>query len=198
MELATRSSSRCSNVTALTLGDTFSRVRETLKRRRGLRIVAWITGSLVLAVLLLDLLFVQLIGLHVNGAEGAPYMRDSAQELAIQPGWKLLVDNQDLNGDCLFSWCPSLEQTYDIGSGPVSCVSLQRILTDSGFTVIVHRDIYTPQANDELRTCGGAGEYLVAQGTAAGGALGVDAWIKGDNPEAPGRNTLVIRFNKQP
>ena len=175
---------------------------EPKERSNGLRVTLWVAGALIIyagaALLVLNLLFTSTMGVHLNGTESSPHMRDAAEQLKAHPEWELLSDEEDLEGGfCLVLYCPHLEQAWDMGADAMTCQSLQRLLTDSGYAVITHRDNYTAEANIELKNCTRGG-YLAAEATAADGALNVDARIERENPEAPDRNTFVLRITKQP
>lgn len=177
-------------------------IMESNEHNNRLRIVLWVGGSLVVlvagALLLLDLLFTNTMGVHLDGTEASPRMRDAAEQLKAQPGWDLLRDEEVLRGGfCLVLYCPHLEQAWDMGAGATTCQSLRDLLTDSGYAVITHRDTYTPDGNLELENCTRGG-YLAAEATAANGSLAIDARIEREHPAAPGSYTFILRITKQP
>ena len=171
---------------------------EPTERKNGLRITLWVSGALLFyaatALLLLEILFTNTMGVHLDGTESAPHMREAAEQLRTQPEWELLSDEEDLKGDfCLVVYCPHLERAWDMRGDALSCESLQQLLTDSGYAVITHRDNFTSDANSELKNCTRGG-YLAAEATAANGALSVDVRIERE----AGRMTFVLRITKQP
>lgn len=173
---------------------------ESKEHNNRLHIILWVGGSLVVlvsgALLLLDLLFINNMGVHLDGTEGSPRMRDAAEQLKTQPGWDLLHDEEALKGGfCLALYCPHLEQAWDMGTGAISCQSLHELLTDSGYDVITHRDDSAPDASTELEGCT-SGAFLTAEATAANGSLNIDARIERENEVAPGSYTFVLRITK--
>ena len=156
------------------------RSQPTRKKRNGRRVLAWWAGILAALVLGAELFSVFAMGVHLNGREAPPYMRDVANQFKAKPEWKLASDYETLQYDrhsCLAPACPVLEQTWDLGMEPVSCSGLHQLLKDSGYKVIVRRPNFTPEANQEAENCARLMDSVSSDAEAGWGLVSIEAVV---------------------
>lgn len=118
-------------------------------------VLLWWVGILVGLVAAAELISIFTMGVHLNGKEAPPYMREVAGQLKTEPGWKLVSDSETLHPGtyCLVPACPELNQTWDLGMDSMSCPELHQLLKDSGYKVITRRSSFTPEANEQAENC---------------------------------------------
>lgn len=142
-------------------------------KRKPLRVLAWLAGVVIGLIVAAELFSVLAMGVHVNGQEAPPYMRDVANQLKVKPEWKLVNDYETLHTGtyCLVPACPILEQTWDLGMESISCPELHQLLANSGYKVITRRSNFTPEANDQAEKCTQIAMNAVSSEAEAAGGL---------------------------
>jgi hypothetical protein len=152
-----------------------NRYRQPLprKKKNPRNVVFWWAGILVGVVSAAELISVFTMGVHLNGTEAPPYMRDVAEQLRTEPEWKLVSDSETLHTGsyCLVGACPELNQKWDLGMASISCPELHQLLTDSGYEVITRRSSFTPEANDQAEDCSRSAMNAVSSDAEAAGGL---------------------------
>jgi hypothetical protein len=143
------------------------------KKKNPRNVVFWWAGILVGVVSAAELISVFTMGVHLNGKEAPPYMRDVAEQLKTEPEWKLVSDSETLHTGsyCLVGACPELNQKWDLGMASISCPELHQLLTDSGYEVITRRSSFTPEANDQAEDCSRSAMNAVSSDAEAAGGL---------------------------
>lgn len=156
------------------------RTKPAPKKRNGRRVLMWWAGTLAALVLIAELFSVFAMGVHLNGQEAPPYMRDAANQLKVKPEWKLVSDYETLQYDrhaCLVPACPILEQKWDLGMESVSCNGLHQLLKDSGYKVIIRRSNYTPEANEQAENCTRVMNAVSSDAEGAWGLVRIEAIV---------------------
>jgi hypothetical protein len=64
------------------------------KKKNPRNVLLWWAGILVGLVAAAELMSVFTMGVHLNGKEAPPYMRDVAEQLKTEPEWKLVSDSE--------------------------------------------------------------------------------------------------------
>ena len=149
--------------------------RQPLARKKKNRrnVLLWWAGILVGLAAASELISVFTMGVHLNGKEAPPYMRDVAEQLETEPEWKLVSDSETLHTGsyCLVPACPELNQKWDLGADSISCPELHQLLTDSGYNVITRRSSFTPEANEQAENCTQKAMNAVSSDAEAAGGL---------------------------
>jgi hypothetical protein len=143
------------------------------KKKEPLNVLLWWAGTLGVLVAAAELFSVFTMGIHLNGKEAAPYMRDVAEQLKTEPDWRLVSDSETLHTGsyCLVPACPELNQKWDLGMDSISCPELHQLLTDSGYEVITRRSSFTPEANEQAENCAQKAMNAVSSDAEAAGGL---------------------------
>ena len=143
-----------------------------------MRVLLWSAGVLLALTAGAELAWTLTMGIHLNGKESAPYLREAAQQLVRKPGWKLVSNYETLHPDsCLVFACPYMEQVWDLGMEPLTCPELHQLLRDSGFEVVIRRSTFTPEANEQAENCSRVMNAVSSDAKAGGGRLDIRATV---------------------
>lgn len=173
------------------------------KKTNPRNVLLWWAGILVGLVAAAELISVFTMGVHLNGKEAPPYMRDVAEQLKTEPEWKLVSDSETLytGSYCLVPACPELNQMWDLGMDSISCPELHQLLTDSGYKVITRRSSFTPEANEQAENCTQKTmpPAVSSDAEAAGGLLKVEVSVFPPNYDPASKSDhfeLTLRVTK--
>lgn len=176
--------------------------RRPAPRAKGkpMRALLWSAGVLLALAAAAELASTLTMGIHVNGKESAPYLREAAQQLHSQPGWRLASDYETLHPDyCLVFACPYMEQVWDLGMEAVTCPELHQLLKDSGFEVVARRSNFTPEANKQAEDCSRVMNAVSSDATGGGGRVDITATVYPPSKRTGSEREhyeLVLRLNK--
>jgi hypothetical protein len=171
--------------------------RKMGKLRKALILWAGLTVALVAVA---ELAASLTMGIHLNGKESAPYLREAAQKLKTKPEWKLISDDETLHPySCLVFACPTMRQVWDLGMESVNCPQLHQLLRDSGYEVVTRRPTFTPEANEQAENCTQVLDAVSSDAKAGGGRLDLNATVYPPSIRVGSEREhyeLVLRLNK--
>lgn len=136
------------------------------------------------------------VGMHLDGSEAAPYLRDAPQRFHPNTEWKLTSENERPIGGMCMGYCRAIDQVWDMGAKKPTCQSLQQFLTDSGFVVETTVSGPMPGHEDDAKNCA-TGGMLSAHGRSSDGYYGVSATInpwEGSTLATPGTPTVGYKL----